>query len=210
MIPESKTKVKRRRPQHPDAELLSAASEVFAGEGFAAASVARIAERAGATKPTLYGRFGSKAGLYDATVRDHAEAIRAHLFAAYEQADELELADAIRLGVDAWFAFAEERPDGMRLLFGEDAGATSPVAAETAEAIIERIAEVTENFARRTGRTAGGAAPLIAAMIVGACVNAIRRCLDDPDLDVEAVSALTTSFLVAASSRLDPELYDRF
>jgi AcrR family transcriptional regulator len=210
MIPEGKAKVKRRRPQHPDAELLAAASEVFASEGYAAASVARIAERAGATKPTLYGRFGSKAELYDATIRDHAEAIRLHLFAAYDQAYELELPEAIRVGVEAWFAFAEERPDGMRLLFGEDAGAASPVAAETTEAIIQRIAKVTEYFAEQTGRSAGGAAPLIAAMIVGACVHAIRRCLGDSDLDVDAVSALTSSFLAAASTRLDPELYNRF
>lgn len=200
----------RRTPQHSDADLLAAASEVFAREGFAAASVARIAARAGATKPTLYSRFGSKAELYEATVRDHAEAIRASLFAAYEQAYGLGLAAAIRVGVEAWFAFAQARPDGMRLLFGEDAGAASSVPAETTEAIIERIATVTEHFAGRRERTAGGAAPMIAAMIVGACVHAIRRCLEDPSLDIEAVTALTSSFLIAAAQGLDPELYGRF
>jgi AcrR family transcriptional regulator len=213
VIPESKTNVKpvvRRRPQHADAALLWAASEVFAREGFAGASVARIAERAGATKPTLYARFGSKADLYEATVRDHADAIRAHLFAAYDRAAQLEMADAIKVGVDAWFAFAQARPDGMRLLFGEDAGAASPIASETNAAIIERIAVVTEHFASRGGRSAGSAAPLVAAMIVGTCVYAIRRCLDDPRLDPDAVSSLTTSFLIAAAAGFDPELYARF
>lgn len=200
----------RRRPQHADAALLWAASEVFAREGFAGASVARIAVQAGATKPTLYARFGSKADLYDATVRDHAKAIRSHLFAAYDRAAQLEMADAIKLGVDAWFAFARARPDGMRLLFGEDAGAASPVASETTAAIIERIAVVTDHFAGRGGRSAGTAAPLVAAMIVGTCVYAIRRCLDDPDLDPDAVSALTTSFLTAAAAGLDATLYAPF
>jgi AcrR family transcriptional regulator len=213
VIPEGKTKVKpvsKRRPQHPDEALLWAASEVFAREGFAGASVARIAEEAGATKPTLYARFGSKADLYEATIRYQGEAIREHLFAAYDRAFELDLADAIRLGVDAWFAFARARPDGMRLLFGEDAGAASNVAGETTDAIVERIAAVTEHFAVRGNRSAGAAAPLVAAMIVGTCVYAIRRCLDDPELDPEAVSALTASFLVAASSGHDPGLYARF
>lgn len=213
MIPESKAKVKpvaKRRPQHPDEALLWAASEVFAREGFAGASVARIADEAGATKPTLYARFGSKAELYEATMRYHAAAIRAHLFAAYDRAFELDLADAIGVGVDAWFAFAQARPDGMRLLFGEDAGAVSGVAADTTDAIVERIATVTEHFAERGNRSAGGAARLVAAMIVGTCVYAIRRCLDDPELDPAAVAALTSSFLVAASSGFDPELYARF
>jgi hypothetical protein len=47
-------------------------------------------------------------------------------------------------------------------------------------------------------------------MIVGTCVYAIRRCLDNPELDPDAVSALTSSFLIAASSGFDPDLYARF
>ncbi|HUA45498.1 MAG TPA: TetR/AcrR family transcriptional regulator [Solirubrobacteraceae bacterium] len=186
---------------------MEAASAVFAREGFAAASVARIAEEAGATKPTLYARFGSKTELYEATLRYHAEAVQHELFAAYDRAINLGLGDAIREGVDAWFEFAEARPDGMRLLFGEDAGADSPLAGETTEAIIQRIASVTEHFATRTKRHAGPAATVIAALIVGACVHAIRRCLNDPSLDPGAVAALTTSFLTAACAGVDPELY---
>jgi hypothetical protein len=156
-------------------------------------------------------RNAAPEGSPSAADRRRSSSLRsAHLFEAYDGAYELELGDAIRLGVDAWFAFAQARPDGMRLLFGEDAGAASPIAAETTEAIIQRIATVTEHFASRGGRDAGGAAPLVAAMIVGACVYAIRRCLDDPSLDPEAVSAMTTSFLAAAATGFDPELYRRF
>ncbi len=197
----------RRRPQHADEALLRAASGVFAREGFAAASVARIAAEAGATKPTLYARFGSKAELYEATMRYHAQAIQVHLFAAYDRAPALGMPVAIRAGVEAWFQFAQARPDGMRLLFGEDAGAQSRVAVETTEAVVQRIAEVTEHFATRAGRPAGEAARVLAAMIVGACVHAIRRWLDDPALDADAVAALTTSFLIAAAQGLDPDLY---
>jgi len=198
--------VRRRRPQHADDELLRAASQVFAREGFAAASVTRIAEAAGATKPTLYARFGSKSDLFDATIRYQADAIQEHLFAAYDRASTLRLHEAVREGVDAWFAFAAERPDGMTLLFGEHAGAHSAIAEQTTEAIVQRI---THEVARFQGeRAAGPSAEVIAAMIVGTAVHAIRRCLADPGLDPEAVSALTTSFIVAAAQGVDPELFE--
>lgn len=180
---------------------------MFAREGFAAASVTRIAEAAGATKPTLYARFGSKSDLFDATIRYHAEAIREHLFAAYDRASVLRLPDAVREGVDAWFAFAAERPDGMTLLFGEHVGAHSAIAEETTEAIIQRIAQVVEDYAAQGDRRADRSAAVIAAMIVGSAVHAIRRCLADPSLDADAVSALTTSFVTAAAQGVDPGLF---
>ena len=179
---------------------------MFAREGFAAASVTRIAQAAGATKPTLYARFGSKSDLFDATIRYHADAIQEHLFAAYDRASSLRLPDAVREGVDAWFAFAAQRPDGMVLLFGEHVGAHSPVAERTTEAIIQRIAREVQRYqGERTGDRSG---TVIAAMIVGTAVQAIRRCLADPSLDPDAVSALTTSFIVAAAQGVDPGLFE--
>lgn len=196
-----------RRLQHADEKLLRAASRVFAREGFAAASVTRIAEAAGATKPTLYARFGSKANLFDATIRYHADAIREQFLAAYDRAAVMHVTDGVREAVDALFAFAAERPDGMTLLFGEHPDAHSSIVKETTEALIQRVAQVVELYAAQGGRSAGGAAPLIAAMTAGCAVSAIRRCLADPSLDPAAVSALTTSFLTAAAQGVDPGLF---
>jgi AcrR family transcriptional regulator len=209
----SKAKVKpaprRRRPQHSDEALLNAATAVFARDGFAAATVESIAAAAGTTKPTLYARFGSKADLYEAAVQREAESIRAHLFAAYDQAAHLSMAEFTAAAVDAWFAFAAERPDGMRLLFvGDHLGAESPTPRQTTAAITSRIAEAVEDFSGRAGTGASTAAPVIAAMIVGTAVHAIRCCLDDPTLDATAVAALTVNFLVGASHQLDPALFD--
>jgi AcrR family transcriptional regulator len=210
VIPDGKTKVKsevrRRRPQHSDEQLLGAATEVFAREGYAAASVARIAAAAGATKPTLYARFGSKTELFEAATRHQAEALLPQLFEAYARASGLPLADAIRAGVDAWFAFARARPDGMALLFGQDAGVSSPVVDQTLEAIIGRIAAVVSDHTRRSGVEAGDNAQVIAAMLVGTAVHAIRRCLSDPKLRPDAVRELTSSFLIGAMRGLDPAL----
>lgn len=198
--------MRRRRPQHSDEELLRAATEVFAREGFAAASVSRIAAAAGATKPTLYARFGSKTELFTAATRHQAEALLPQLFAAYDRAARLRLADAIRAGVDAWFAFARARPDGMALLFGEHAGAAAPIVEETIEAIVARISAVVADHARRMDVDAGRHASVIAAMIVGTAVHSIRRCLADPELDPDRVRELTSSFLIGAMRGLDPAL----
>jgi len=199
----------RRRPQHSDESLLRAATAVFARDGYAAATVESIAAEAGTTKPTLYARFGSKADLYEAAVEHEAAAIRAHLFAAYDRAANLSLADFVREAVDAWFAFATERPDGMRLLFvGDHIGTESTTARETTDAIAARLSDAVEDYTRRRGgMSSGDAGPIVGAMVVGTAVHAIRACLADPALDVDATAALTTNFLQGAVRGLNPQLF---
>ena len=199
----------KRRPQHSDESLLRAATAVFARDGYAAATVESIAAEAGTTKPTLYARFGSKADLYEAAVEHEAAAIRAQLFAAYDRASDLSLVEFVREAVDAWFAFATERPDGMRLLFvGDHIGTESNKGRETTDAIAARLADAVEDFTRRRGGvSAGDAGPVVGAMVVGTAVHAIRACLADPSLDVDATAALTTNFVQGAVRGLDPELF---
>jgi AcrR family transcriptional regulator len=67
-----------RPPRLPKAErraqLLEAALEVFSADGYHAAGMDHIAERAGVTKPVLYQHFPSKLDLYlallDAAIGD--------------------------------------------------------------------------------------------------------------------------------------------
>ncbi|MCB9545722.1 MAG: TetR/AcrR family transcriptional regulator [Myxococcales bacterium] len=49
-------------------DILEAATAVFRDEGYDAASMDRIAERAGASKRTVYNHFGSKEALFQAVV----------------------------------------------------------------------------------------------------------------------------------------------
>ena len=51
-------------------KLHSAAAQLFARKGYAAATVREIVERAGVTKPVLYYYYGSKEGIYKAIVED--------------------------------------------------------------------------------------------------------------------------------------------
>ncbi|MDZ4866515.1 MAG: TetR/AcrR family transcriptional regulator [Alphaproteobacteria bacterium] len=59
---------KRRKEERPD-EILAAALTVFSKDGFAAARLDEIADRAGCTKGTIYVYFDSKEDLFKAVVR---------------------------------------------------------------------------------------------------------------------------------------------
>jgi AcrR family transcriptional regulator len=91
-------------------KLLDAARQEFAALGVAGARVDRIAERAGVNKERVYGHFGSKEGLFAATVS-----------AAMD-----ELTEAVGTpgeDVAAWvgsvYDFHRERPELLRLLLWE-------------------------------------------------------------------------------------------
>src|SRR4051794_30058354 len=59
-----KTPASRQRRQ----EILIAAKDVFLEDGYQVASMERLAEVAGTTKRTLYDHFGSKEGLFTASI----------------------------------------------------------------------------------------------------------------------------------------------
>jgi AcrR family transcriptional regulator len=54
--------------------ILDAATAEFAAHGLAGARVDRLAQRAGANKQLIYAYFGSKEGLFDATLQLHIDA----------------------------------------------------------------------------------------------------------------------------------------
>ena len=53
--------------------LLKAAAEVFFEQGYAAASIDAIIERAGGSKRNIYSEFGNKQGLFAAIVTGNAD-----------------------------------------------------------------------------------------------------------------------------------------
>ncbi len=69
--PEGRSARKRR-------QILDAARALFTEHGFAATSVDMVVERAGVSKPTVYGHFGGKNELFAAVVQTQAEEFAAH------------------------------------------------------------------------------------------------------------------------------------
>lgn len=186
----------RRRPQHSDGKLLSAATVVFARDGFAAATVAGVAAQCGATKPTLYARYGSKAELYRAAVLRERDIFLGELFGAYVAAQAEPVPVLIERAVHAWFDFADRRPEAFRLLFsvGESSPASALIA-EMHEAVTARVTDLIEGVLSRLGQDERVTAGLVAAMIVGACVDGAYRVQSDPGLTAARAARVATAFV---------------
>jgi AcrR family transcriptional regulator len=67
--------------------ILDGALEVFMVQGYAAASMDRIAAAAGVSKSTLYSNFQDKEGLFLALIQDLTAASRQRVFALLSQSD---------------------------------------------------------------------------------------------------------------------------
>ncbi len=101
------------------AQLLAAASEIFAGQGYHATGMDDIAERAGVSKPVLYQHFPSKLELYLAVLQSHVE----NLVASVRQAlrSTTDNRRRLRAAIQAFFDFVDNDTQGYRLIFESDA-----------------------------------------------------------------------------------------
>ncbi len=115
------TESKRRRMPRAQRErqMIAVAEEIFAERGYQASSMDEIAERVGVSKPMIYEYFGSKEGLLVACIR----AARAELLAATTASVEgvTSAEDALRRGLEAFFAFIDSHRRSWALLRHEAA-----------------------------------------------------------------------------------------
>ncbi|PKN58105.1 MAG: hypothetical protein CVU56_07495 [Deltaproteobacteria bacterium HGW-Deltaproteobacteria-14] len=102
-------RIKGRKPEETREAVLVAATATFAERGFSNATLGMIAGRAGVTAATLPYHFGDKQGLYDAVV----DAVYRDLVAF---GPTLGGTKSFAQVVDAVYAWAEERRDGIRVI----------------------------------------------------------------------------------------------
>src|SRR5215210_2098302 len=87
----TRTPARRGRPSTGARErILEAAIEVLKSDGYAGLTIAKVAARAGESKPLIAYHFGSKQGLVEASGRAVAELITAEALAAIEGATTVE------------------------------------------------------------------------------------------------------------------------
>src|ERR687887_1949462 len=129
-------------------QLLVAAREVFVAQGYHAAAMDDIAERAGVSKPVLYQHFPGKLDLYLALLDQHCEALIQSVRNAL--ASTTDNKQRVRATMDAYFAYVEDDGGAFRLVFESDLTnepavreRVDKVTNECAEAICEVIAEDT-------------------------------------------------------------------
>jgi AcrR family transcriptional regulator len=118
--------------------ILEAAIEVLKSEGYAGLTLAKVAARAGESKPLVAYHFGSKQGLVGAAGRAIAEMITDEVLAAIDGADTVE---AVVRGVDAGVERVLDQDERVARVYF-DLAAVSVV-----EPVIRRtIAEVNEQW----------------------------------------------------------------
>jgi len=173
------------------AQLLEAALEVFSADGYHAAAMDQIAERAGVTKPVLYQHFPSKLDLYlallDSAIADLLAATNAAIASTSDNKQR------VRATLDAYFGFVDARKSGFRLVFESDL-MNEPAVRERVEraefAIAESIAQV---IATDTGLRQDQAL-LLGSGLQGTMEISARRWVRDPgDISREEAAELVAT-----------------
>jgi AcrR family transcriptional regulator len=97
-----------------------AASALFAEHGYAGTRLEDIAAAAGVTKQLLYQHFSSKKALHMALLAKHRDELLAGL--AQDMAAPGPLAERLPQVLDRWFAYVEEHPYALAMLFRDTTG----------------------------------------------------------------------------------------
>jgi AcrR family transcriptional regulator len=184
--------------------MLDAACAVFVAEGFDRATMGTIADRAGITKPTLYSRFGSKAGLFEAAVQREYTLMLTRLSSAYRDSTG---AEPFRAGLHRWvhayFEFARERPLGFQLSIQGERRSTAATIIQRSRDVI--VTELSELIARTSRRELGPGVRVAAAAIAGMTAWSAREALS-AGVDLTDAADVCESMLYAAMRNLDLDL----
>src|SRR3981189_2830667 len=96
-------------------QLLEAAQEVFVAQGYHAAAMDDIAERAGVSKPVLYQHFPGKLDLYLALLDVHCDAIIEKMRNAMSSSTDNKV--RVAAATSAYFDFVDHESEAFRLVF---------------------------------------------------------------------------------------------
>jgi AcrR family transcriptional regulator len=156
------------------AQLLDSARTVFVTQGYHAAAMDDIAEKAGVSKPVLYQHFPSKQDLYLALLDESVESLTSAVRDALESTEDnrMRVAAAIR----AYFDFVDDPDGAYRLVFESDLVNVDEVRRRVERADEMCAALVAVVIAADTGLSEGEAM-LLAAGLTGMAQTAARRWL---------------------------------
>ena len=146
-------------------QLLAAAQQIFVAQGYHAAAMDEIAERAGVSKPVLYQHFPGKLELYLALLDTHCDAIIAKVRDAMLATPDNK--ERVKGAVRAYFDFVDHESEAFRLVFESDLR-NDPAVRERVERVEQGcIAAVTDTIISDTG-VGTDQAQLLASGLVGA------------------------------------------
>ena len=172
-------------------QLLAAAQQVFVANGYHAAAMDDIAERAGVSKPVLYQHFPGKLELYLALLDTQTEALRTAVVAALQgHTDNRERIHGV---LSAYFAFVDRDEDdgAFRLIFESDL-VNDPAVRERVELVTRTTMEAVAGVVAADTGLQHAEAELLATALTGAAQVAARWWLasDRPVAQEDAVALL--------------------
>jgi AcrR family transcriptional regulator len=186
--------------------ILDAALAVFSQSGYHSASIDDIAREAGVSKALIYEHFASKQELYADLIARNARELTQRIGAALVGVEVESGSSRLAIGLDAFFAFVEERRDAWRMLFRDVA---DPETATVVNRMLEQVtAEVTVLISQDPGARALDSAEdrralrLLAEMLVGGTQSMANWWTSNPEAPREQMVAIAMDFAWLGLERL--------
>ena len=179
-------------------QIVHFAVEEFAISGYAGASVAAIAARAGISKPLIYQYFGSKDGLYLVCLHSVAGALLERLEAAERNVDD-SVASRI-YALQAVFEALEPQRAAWRLLYDPSMPPTGEIAAAAAdyrERTMTIAASGSARFLRARGVRSRLDASALTAVWMGIVDSMVVWWLDHPNESAADMTARCERLIAA-------------
>ncbi len=146
------------------AQLLVAARDVFAAQGYHAAAMDDIAEKAGVSKPVLYQHFPGKLELYRALLTTYADELVDRVRKAISETADNE--QRVHAAVSAYFDFVAGEGHAYRLVFESDLR-SEPEAAAVVDGALTRCIDTVASAVTTDSGLDVSRARLLAVGLVG-------------------------------------------
>lgn len=157
-------------------QLLAAAREVFVAQGYHAAAMDDIAERAGVSKPVLYQHFPGKLELYlallDAGIESLLEAVDLALGSTHD--NKLR----VQTMMQAYFSFVDDPDGAFRLVFESDL-TNEPAVRQRVDYADQQCAERVSHVITADTGLSEDQAIVLAFGLIGMAQTSARRWLRD-------------------------------
>ncbi|TCP49269.1 TetR family transcriptional regulator [Tamaricihabitans halophyticus] len=173
------------------AQLLEAAQHVFVTNGYHAAAMDDIADRAGVSKPVLYQHFPGKLELYTALLETHVDELVGRV--RHALASTTDNKQRVRTTVAAFYDFVNSEGEAYRMIFESDLRGEPAVQAAVDRATNESVDAITETIIADAGLDVERAR-LLAIGLVGMSQVSARSWLaaDRPVPREDAISLIAT------------------
>jgi AcrR family transcriptional regulator len=145
-------------------QLLGAAQEVFVAQGYHAAAMDEIAERAGVSKPVLYQHFPGKLDLYLALLDESADELVGIVREALSSTTDNK--QRVPATFQAFFDFVSSSGEAFRLVFESDLS-NEPAVRERLDHTMRDCAEMISQFIREDAGLRDDEARLLGMALVG-------------------------------------------